>query len=75
MKEEEKELQKMYTRGTDTHRDSKQGQRTGREFKVRDAPWQNKDSIEEEFPAMPGGGVDTPATKWQPPTWGPKRKF
>jgi polyribonucleotide nucleotidyltransferase len=75
VKEEEKELQKMYTRGTDTHRDSKQGQRTGREFKVRDAPWQNKDSIEEEFPAMPGGGVDTPATKWQPPTWGPKRKF
>ena len=73
MKEEEEELQKRYTRGGDTQRHPKHSSKGGAEFKIRDAPWQNKESIEEDFPAIQG--VEPPNPKWQPPSWGPKRKF
>ena len=76
VKEEQEELEKMYTRGQQGRRQDSAGRGRGSgEFKIRDAPWE---STMEDFPAIGSADKNEPPpakTPWQATSWGPKKKF
>ena len=75
LKEEQEELEKMYTRGQQGRRyDSSDRGRGSAEFKVRDAPWQ---STMEDFPEIkPANRSESPIkSSWPTSSWGPRKKF
>ena len=75
MKEEQEELEKMYTRGQQGRRhDSADRGRGSGEFKIRDAPWE---SSMDDFPAIPSAKQSESPLKssWPTSSWGPRKKF